>query len=90
MDGSGAFTTTASRLQTLQCGSQESNIYVANEDKFHRGLFIRKLVFELPSMQGRYENDLIAVLQDAISFPFQLPIGVIYQDKDTRSPRVFA
>ena len=37
-------------------------------------------------MQGGYEDNLVVVLQDVIAFSFQLPIGVIYQDEDARSP----
>jgi len=44
--------------------------------------------FGLSSMQGGYEDDLIVVLQDVIAFSFQLPIGVVDQDENTRSHRV--
>jgi hypothetical protein len=40
-------------------------------------------------MQGGYEDDLVIVLQDIIAFSFQLPIGVIYQDEDTRPSVVY-
>ena len=39
-------------------------------------------------MQGGYEDDLVVVLQDVIAFSLQLPIGVVDQDEDTRSPGV--
>jgi hypothetical protein len=40
----------------------------------------------LTSMQGGYEDDFVVILQDVFTFPLQLPISVIYQDEDTRSP----
>ena len=40
-------------------------------------------------MQGGYEDDLVAFLQEVIAFPFQLPISVIDQDEDTRSPGIY-
>lgn len=39
-------------------------------------------------MQGGYEDDLVVTLQDVIAFSFQLPICIVDQDKDTRSPGV--
>lgn len=39
-------------------------------------------------MQGGDEDDLVVVLQDVIALPFQLPIGVVYQDENPRSPGV--
>ena len=45
--------------------------------------------FGLSSMQGGYEDDFIVILQDVFTLPFQLPISVIYKDKDARSPAGF-
>lgn len=39
-------------------------------------------------MQGGDEDDLVVVLQDVITLPFQLPIGVVDQDENARSPGV--
>ena len=37
-------------------------------------------------MQGGYEYDLVIVLHDVTTLTFQLPIRVIDQDENTRSP----
>lgn len=39
-------------------------------------------------MQGGYKDDLVVVLHNVIALSFQLPICVIYQDENTRSPEM--
>jgi len=58
----------------------------------HHGFFVRRSeepILGLSSMQGRYEHDLVVVLQDVIAFSFQLPICVVDQDENARSPGVY-
>jgi hypothetical protein len=47
-------------------------------------------MYGLSSMQGRYEDDLVVVLQDVIAFSLQLPIGVVDQDEDAGASGVHA